>query len=40
MYDYVLCDGVSFRRKSDNAILCAAPDFPLGIVFEIGRLML
>jgi hypothetical protein len=40
MYDYVQCDGAYFRRKSDNAILCAAPDFPLGVVFEIGRLML
>ena len=40
VYDYVICDGLDYRRSYDGSIIDRVSDLEVAAIFEIGRIML
>lgn len=39
LYSRIYFDGIYYRQSADDEIICKAPSFEFGCVFEIGRLI-
>jgi hypothetical protein len=40
VYKYVYCDGLHYRRKENDSIICAVKNVEIAGIFEIGRKMI
>ncbi|MCL2016701.1 MAG: hypothetical protein FWG68_10700 [Defluviitaleaceae bacterium] len=39
LYTFMYFDGVFYRKKADNSIICGTKSFEFGAIFEIGRIV-